>query len=48
VNRYGHGPLVCNFSNNVTVPGQTILLERKRIKRKTIQNRRLLHRNQAA
>jgi putative transposase len=28
--------------------GQTILLERERIKRKTIQNRRLLHRNQAA
>jgi len=28
--------------------GQTILLERERIKRKTIQNRRLLHRRQAA
>jgi transposase InsO family protein len=28
--------------------GQTILLERQRIKRKTIQNRRLLHRRQAA
>src|SRR5215831_9922043 len=28
--------------------GQTILLERERIKRQTIQNRRLHHRNQAA
>ena len=28
--------------------GQTILLERERIKRKTIQNRRLLHHKQAA
>jgi transposase InsO family protein len=28
--------------------GQTILLKRERIKRKTIQNRRLLHRRQAA
>src|SRR4051812_16048545 len=28
--------------------GQTILLERERIKRQTIQNRRLLHRGQAA
>ena len=28
--------------------GQTILLERERIKRKTIQNRRLLHNKQAA
>jgi putative transposase len=28
--------------------GQTVLLERKRIKRKTIANRRLLHRTQAA
>ena len=28
--------------------GHTILLERERIKRKTIQNRRLLHRRQAA
>jgi putative transposase len=28
--------------------GQTILLERERIKRKTVQNRRLLHRRQAA
>ena len=28
--------------------GQTILLERERIKRNTIQNRRLLHRTQAA
>ena len=28
--------------------GQTILPERERIKRKTIQNRRLLHRRQAA
>ena len=28
--------------------GQTILLERERIKRKTIQNRRLLHNRQAA
>ena len=27
---------------------QTILLERERLKRKTIQNRRLLHRRQAA
>jgi hypothetical protein len=27
---------------------QTILLERERIKRKTIQNRRLLHHKQAA
>ena len=28
--------------------GQTVLLERERIKRKTIANRRLLHRTQAA
>jgi transposase InsO family protein len=28
--------------------GQTILIERERIKRKTIGNRRLLHRRQAA
>ena len=28
--------------------GQTILLERERIKRKTIQTRRLIHRSQAA
>jgi transposase InsO family protein len=28
--------------------GQTILLERERIKRRTIQQRRLLHRSQAA
>src|SRR4029450_6290739 len=28
--------------------GQTILLERERIKRKTIQTRRLIHRRQAA
>jgi hypothetical protein len=28
--------------------GQTILLERERIRRQTIQNRRLLHRRQAA
>jgi putative transposase len=28
--------------------GQTILLERERIKRKTIKNRRLLHNKQAA
>ena len=28
--------------------GQTILLERERIKRKTIQNRRLHHQNKAA
>jgi transposase InsO family protein len=28
--------------------GQTILLKRERIKRKTIQNRRLLHHKQAA
>jgi hypothetical protein len=28
--------------------GQTILIERERIKRKTIANRRLLHRRQAA
>jgi len=28
--------------------GQTVLLERERIKRKTIANQRLLHRTQAA
>ena len=28
--------------------GQTILIERERIKRQTIANRRLLHRRQAA
>jgi putative transposase len=29
-------------------PGQTILIERERIKRQTIANRRLLHQRQAA